>query len=58
MDPSYTTYWKTSPEIREIARCIETRLSGVSPDRIVSITHAMAIGPVWYSVLIVVRDAI
>lgn len=56
MDPSYTTYWKTDRDINEIAQYIETTLSGISPNRIVSITHSMATpGTAWYSVLIVIR---
>ena len=61
MSDKYETFYATSRNIAEVAQYVEKTLNGVSPDRIVSISHSSAMdsgGPrpfSWYSVMVVLR---
>jgi hypothetical protein len=55
-DPAYKTCWAVNQELEGVEAYVNRTLAGISPDRIVSVSHAMAmgLGP-WYSLSIVAR---
>lgn len=63
MSNSYQTFYATSAKVSEVARYVDKILSGVSRDRIVSVSHSVAIdsGPgkatPCFSVMIVLQQA-
>jgi hypothetical protein len=64
MADTYWTGWKTAESMGEISDYVEATLYGVSPDQIVSVSHAMSFQGVahvvgasrpWFSVMVVIR---
>lgn len=56
---SYKTIYVSDQKLSEVARYVESKLSGVTEDRIVSISHSMAVDNGWthYSAMIVLKRA-